>query len=92
MAQLGGTVVLRTSGDPDPLAESVRDQLLRVDPTLTSPTLETLASLRSDSLVRSRFGSFRVSTFSLLATALAGCLVPALRAAGGDAVGALNGE
>jgi len=68
------------------------DEIKSAVSTLTSPTLETLASLRSDSLVRSRFGSFRVSTFSLLATALAGCLVPALRAAGGDAVGALNGE
>lgn len=71
MPQPGGTVVLRTSGDPARLAGDVRAALLRVEPKLTAPSIETLASLRSESLARPRFSSLLAGTFSFLALILA---------------------
>lgn len=71
MAQLGGTLTLQASGDPTQLADPVRDALLRVEPKLLVPTIQTLASQRSESLVRPRFNSLLLGTFSVLALALA---------------------
>jgi putative ABC transport system permease protein len=71
MAQLGGTLTLRASGDPAELAGPVRDALLRVEPKLLVPTIQTLASQRSESLARPRFNSLLLGAFSLLALTLA---------------------
>lgn len=67
MPQLGGTLVVRSAGDPDELAGPVRDALLRVEPRLLLPTIQTMASLRSDSLARPRFNSLLLTVFSALA-------------------------
>lgn len=67
MPQLGGTLVVRTAGDPGDLAGPVRDALLRVEPGLLLPTVQTMASLRSESLARPRFNSLLLAVFSTLA-------------------------
>lgn len=70
MPQLGGTLVALTTGDPTELAGPVRDALLRAEPKLLLPTIQTLASVRADSLARPRFNTLLLGAFSFFALTL----------------------
>lgn len=71
MPQPFGTIAVQTTGDPERLTTAVRDAILRVEPQVVMPTVETLASQRSESLARPRFNSLLLGSFSVLALTLA---------------------
>jgi putative ABC transport system permease protein len=63
--------VIRTSGDPAPLAASMRAAVRELDPTLPVYAMEPLSDVVADSLVRPRFLSMLLGAFSIIALLLA---------------------
>lgn len=64
-------IVLRTSGDPAALAETVRVEASNIDKDLPFYNIRTMASLRSDSVATRRFVLLIVAAFGALALGLA---------------------
>jgi putative ABC transport system permease protein len=63
--------VVRTSGDPAALASSIRSTVSSLDPGVPVYQLRTMNDVVSDSLVRPRFLSLLLGSFSAIALALA---------------------
>lgn len=59
------------AGDPAGLARSVREAVLRVEPKIVEPTIQTLVRQRSESIARPRFNSLLFGALSALALILA---------------------
>lgn len=64
-------IVLRTTGDPALLAESVRAEARRIDKNLPLYELRTMSALRSDAVSTRRFILLVVGAFGVLALGLA---------------------
>jgi putative ABC transport system permease protein len=64
-------IVLRTSGDPAALAETVRVEARNIDKDLPIYNLRTMSSLRSESVATRRFVLLIVGAFGVLALGLA---------------------
>jgi putative ABC transport system permease protein len=64
-------IVLRTSGDPAALAETVRAEARNIDKDLPFYNIRTMASLRSESVATRRFVLLIVAAFGALALGLA---------------------
>ncbi|MEP6784019.1 MAG: FtsX-like permease family protein, partial [Acidobacteriota bacterium] len=64
-------IVLRTSGDPAQMAETVRAEMRRIDKTLPIYEMRTMATLRSDAVSTRRFILLIVGAFGVLALGLA---------------------
>lgn len=71
LAQTWGTLLIQASGDPTELARPVREVLLELEPKVVIPSIESMASLRADSLARPRFNLVLLSVFSGVALLLA---------------------
>ena len=68
---VGPFIVLRTSGDPALMAETVRAEARRIDKNLPIYDMRTMATLRSDSVSTRRFILLIVGAFGALALGLA---------------------
>ena len=66
-----GTVVVHAEGGQAGLARSIREGLLRVEPRMPVPSVQTLASMRAESLARPRFHTLLLGVFAALAVTLA---------------------
>jgi len=64
-------IVLRTTGDPAAMAETVRAEARRIDKALPLYDIRTMATLRSEAVSTRRFILLIVSAFGLLALGLA---------------------
>ena len=64
-------IVLRTTGDPAALAETVRAEARAIDKDLPLYDMRTMATLRSDSVAERRFVLLLVGAFGVLALGLA---------------------
>src|SRR3954468_17572024 len=64
-------IVLRTSGDPALMAETVRAEARRIDKNLPIYDMRTMATLRSDAVSTRRFILLIVGAFGVLALGLA---------------------
>lgn len=64
-------IVLRASGDPAQLAETVRAEMRRIDKDLPVYDLRTMSTLRSDAVSTRRFILLIVAAFGILALGLA---------------------
>jgi putative ABC transport system permease protein len=64
-------IVLRTSGDPAQMAETVRAELRTIDKDLPVYDMRTMATLRSDAVSTRRFILLIVGAFGVLALGLA---------------------
>jgi predicted permease len=64
-------IAIRSSRDANALAAQVRDAIHRVDPALAARAPVTLESMVAESVVRPRFNAWLLSTFGVLALALA---------------------
>lgn len=71
LTQNYATLMVQTAGDPAQLTTSLRDAMLRIEPRMVDPTIQTLASLRAESLARPRFNTLLLGAFSVLALTLA---------------------
>ncbi|HEV2448715.1 MAG TPA: FtsX-like permease family protein, partial [Candidatus Sulfopaludibacter sp.] len=69
-ALTGGTLVLRTQGNPAPLAGAVRSAVRAVNPE-SDPTPRTMDAILAESLARQRFQMQVLGGFALLALVLA---------------------
>ncbi|MBV8896219.1 MAG: ABC transporter permease [Acidobacteriaceae bacterium] len=70
----GGTLVVRTSGSPEPLIATLRQRIKDVDPTVPTPEIETIGQLVTESL-STRYFQARLSNgfgFAALLLALIG--------------------
>jgi predicted permease len=68
---VGPFIVLRTTGDPAQMAETVRAEARRIDKNLPIYDMRTMTALRSDSVSTRRFILLIVGAFGLLALGLA---------------------
>jgi predicted permease len=68
---VGPFIVLRTSGDPALIAETVRAEARRIDKNLPVSEMRTMSSLRSDAVSTRRFILLIVGAFGALALGLA---------------------
>lgn len=64
-------IVLRTSGDPAAMAETVRSEIRTIDKDLAIYDMRTMSTLRSDSVATRRFILLIVGAFGALALGLA---------------------
>lgn len=64
-------IAIRTSGGPAQLADALRAEAQRIDPSLTLYDLRTMSDIRSDSIAEQRFLLLLVGSFGLLALGLA---------------------
>jgi predicted lysophospholipase L1 biosynthesis ABC-type transport system permease subunit len=70
-APVGPFIVLRTSGDPAALAETVRAEVRNIDKTIPIYDMRTMSTLRSESVSTRRFVMLIVAAFGALALGLA---------------------
>ena len=68
---MGGTLLLKTAGNPMSYAQQVREAVLSVDPEQPVNGIQTLNELRGDSLVQSRLTALLLTLFAGLALAIA---------------------
>jgi predicted permease len=68
---VGPFIVLRTTGDPAQMAETVRSEARQINKNLPIYDMRTMSTLRSDSVSTRRFILLIVGAFGLLALALA---------------------
>ena len=68
---VGPFIVLRTSGDPSAIAETVRAEARRIDKNLPIYDMRTMSTLRSDAVSTRRFILLIVGAFGALALGLA---------------------
>jgi predicted permease len=68
---MGGTLLVKTAGNPMNYAQQVRDAVLSVDPEQPVNGIETLSELRGDALVQSRLTAVLLALFAGLALAIA---------------------
>ena len=68
---IGPFIVLRTTGDPALLAETVRAEARRIDKNLPLYEMRTMSTLRSDAVSTRRFILLIVGAFGVLALSLA---------------------
>ena len=66
------TLVVRSSGDPAPLAAAVEGEVRRLDKNVTISEIQTMGQVVADSTGRQRFFLFLLSTFAATALILAG--------------------
>lgn len=72
--QTGGSrmyILLRTSGDPRALVETLRQQVRELDADVPLYSIETMEERLSSSIAQSRFNTWLLGVFSLFAVALA---------------------
>jgi predicted permease len=70
-APVGPFIVLRTSGDPAALADTVRAEVRSIDKTIPIYDMRTMSTLRSESVSTRRFVMLIVAAFGALALGLA---------------------
>jgi putative ABC transport system permease protein len=70
-APMGGTLLVKTAGNPINYAQQVREAVLSVDPEQPVNGIETLSELRGDALVQSRLTALLLALFAGLALAIA---------------------
>jgi putative ABC transport system permease protein len=70
-APMGGTLLLKTAGNPMNYAQQVREAVLSVDPEQPVNGIETLSELRGDALVQTRLTALLLALFAGLALAIA---------------------
>jgi len=68
---MGGTLLVKTAGNPINYAKQVRDAVLSVDPEQPVNGIKTLAELRGDALMQSRLTTLLLGLFAGLALAIA---------------------
>jgi putative ABC transport system permease protein len=68
---VGPFIVLRTTGDPAAMAETVRAEARRIDKTLPIYDMRTMDTLRSEAVSTRRFVLLIVAVFGILALGLA---------------------
>jgi putative ABC transport system permease protein len=68
---LASTLVVRSSGDPQPLVAAVRAAVARQDPNLATGAVQSMNAVVSASLAQPRLTAQLVGSFALLALALA---------------------
>jgi predicted permease len=68
---MGGTLLLKTAGNPMNYAQQVREAVLSVDPEQPVNGIQTLEELRGDTLVQSRLTALLLALFAGLALAIA---------------------
>jgi len=64
-------VVLRTAGDPQPLAQAAREAVKRIDPRQPITQVRTLDEARADSLASPRLTTMLIGIFAALAVVVA---------------------
>jgi putative ABC transport system permease protein len=68
---MGGTLLVKTAGNPMKYAQQVREAVLSVDPEQPINGIQTLEELRGDTLVQSRLTALLLALFAGLALAIA---------------------
>ena len=68
---MGGTLLVKTAGNPMNYAQQVREAVLSVDPEQPVNGIQTLEELRGDTLVQSRLTALLLALFAGLALAIA---------------------
>ena len=68
---MGGTLLVKTAGNPMKYAQQVREAVLSVDPEQPVNGIKTLGELRGDALVQSRLTAMLLALFAGLALAIA---------------------
>src|SRR6476661_8923537 len=68
---MGGTLLVKTAGNPINYAQQVRDAVYSVDPEQPVNGIKTLGELRGDALVQSRLTALLLALFAALALAIA---------------------
>jgi putative ABC transport system permease protein len=68
---MGGTLLVKTAGNPMNYAKQVRDAVYSVDPEQPVNGIKTLSELRGDALVQSRLTALLLALFAALALAIA---------------------
>ena len=68
---MGGTLLVKTAGNPMNYAQQVREAVLSVDPEQPVNGIKTLSELRGDTLVQSRLTALLLALFAGLALAIA---------------------
>jgi predicted permease len=68
---MGGTLLVKTAGNPMNYAQQVREAVLSVDPEQPVNGIQTLQELRGDTLVQSRLTALLLALFAGLALAIA---------------------
>jgi putative ABC transport system permease protein len=63
-------LLVRTSHDPKAIADAVRAELRRIDPTVAVEKLKTMEEIRSDSLATRNFATSLLTGFSAIGTLL----------------------
>ncbi len=73
MAQeaMGGSLLIKTAGNPMNFAQQVRDAVYSVDPEQPVSDIKTLGELRGDALIQSRLTTLLLALFAGLALAIA---------------------
>jgi len=69
--ELGGWIVVRTSGDPMSVVPAIRDAMKAVDPTIAVAHVATMAERRGEAVAAERFRATVVAAFAAVALALA---------------------
>ncbi len=65
------SLAIRAAGDPEELANAIRQEVKRTIPQLPAPTVRTMDQLLSEVLVQSRFQTYLLGAFGVLALFLA---------------------
>jgi ABC-type antimicrobial peptide transport system permease subunit len=68
---MGGSLLVKTAGNPMNYAQQVREAVLSVDPEQPVNGIQTLNELRGDALVQSRLTTLLLALFAGLALAIA---------------------
>jgi putative ABC transport system permease protein len=68
---MGGTLLVKTAGNPMNYAQQVREAVYSVDPEQPVNGIKTLGELRGDALVQSRLTALLLALFAALALAIA---------------------
>ena len=68
---MGGTLLVKTAGNPMNYAQQVREAVYSVDPEQPVNRMQTLGGLRGDTLVQSRLTALLLAMFAGLALAIA---------------------
>ena len=68
---MGGSLLIKTAGNPMNYAQQVREAVYSIDPETPVNRIETLNELRGDTLVQTRLTAFLLALFSALALAIA---------------------
>jgi putative ABC transport system permease protein len=69
--ELGGWIVVRTSGDPMTVVPAIRDVVKAADPTIAVAHVATMAERRGEAVAAERFRATVVAAFAAVALALA---------------------